>query len=111
MKTISPQWKQCVVLVCAQSRPDGAKKPSCGHHGSAELRAWLKTRLREEGVWGRVRVVTTSCLDVCPSRGVIVSFQGEKGDQDLRLMDAQKDRQALLEEIIALGEEEGTNSS
>ena len=66
MKSISPRWKQCVVLVCAQTRPDGAKKPSCGHHGASELRAWLKTRLREEGVWGRVRVVTTSCLDVCP---------------------------------------------
>ena len=111
MKSISPRWKQCVVLVCAQNRPDGAKKPSCGHHGATELRAWLKTRLREEGVWGRVRVVTTSCLDVCPSRGVIVSFQGENGDHDLRLMDAQKDRQALLEEIMALEEEDTTNAS
>lgn len=89
-----------VVLVCNTERPEGSEKPSCGYHGAAELRAWLKRRMKAEGIWGRkVRVVTTSCLDICPNAGVICSFDG---GLSLQHVDAETEREAVLERIRGL---------
>ena len=96
------------MVMCDHRRPAGAPKPSCGDHGAEELRAWLKQQLREEGNWGKARVVTASCLDTCPARGVTLTLQGRLGDGSVRIVDPEADRQALLEEIRACvsGEEE-----
>ncbi len=100
MKQINPSWQAHIVLLCSMSRPEGAPKPSCGHHGAEELRGWLKAELQQRGLWGRVRVVTASCLDVCPQEGVTLSFQGKSGAGDTFVFDAQEERGALLERII-----------
>ncbi len=100
MKQINPRWRDHVVLVCSKTRPPGAPKASCGHHGAEELRGWLKTELQERGVWGRVRVVTASCLDICPDQGVVVSFQGEAGCGSTFVVDPHEEREALLARII-----------
>ncbi len=63
------------------------------------MRAWLKERLREEGLWGKARVVTASCLDICPAEGVTISMQGKFGNGSVRVMDSVADREALLAEI------------
>ena len=91
---------QRVVLVCNTERPEGSEKPSCGHHGAAELRGWLKREMKAEGIWGRkVRVLTTSCLDICPNAGVICSFDG---GESLEHVDAETERDAVLERIRGL---------
>ncbi len=100
MKEVKPRWSESLVLVCKHSRPDGALKASCGHHGAEELRAWLKKELRERGRWGAIRVATASCLDICPAQGVALSFQGRCGDGSTRVVDAHSDRQAILDEIL-----------
>ena len=97
MKELKPRFRR-VVLVCDTQRPDGAEKPSCGYHGASELRRFLKKRLKSEGLWGKdVRVLTTSCLDVCPNEGVICSFDN---GETLHLVDAEADREAILQSIV-----------
>lgn len=96
MKQLKPCFQR-LVLVCDTSRPDGAEKPSCGHHGAADLRRFLKKRLKAEGLWGKdVRVLTTSCLDICPNAGVVCSFDNGK---TLELVDATEDGEAILERL------------
>jgi hypothetical protein len=91
-----------VVMICANKRPEGAPKPSCGHHGAEDLRGWLKDQLKAEGLWGKkVRVLTVSCLDVCPSAGVVCSLDGGK---TLELADAETERDELLRRCRALAE-------
>jgi len=87
------------VVMCDHCRPAGAPKPSCGNHGAESLRAWLKGQLVEERLWGAVRVVTASCLDICPAEGVTISMQGRLGDGSVRVIDPEGDRSALLDEI------------
>ena len=99
MQQVKPRWSERIVLVCNNCRPPGALKPSCGHHGAEELRNWLKDRLKESGEWGGIRVVTTSCLDVCPAEGVTVSIQEDQEEPALWILDPEVDRENLLSRI------------
>ena len=110
MKPVRVKWSGGLVVLCNHKRPDGAPKPSCGHHGADELRSWLKVRLREEGLWGRVRGATGSCLDVCPKAGVIVRLPEENGDSQVFLMDAALAREVLLEKLRGLVTQNQTES-
>ena len=107
MQPIKPRWSEQIVLVCNNCRAPGAIKPSCGHHGADELRSWLKDRLKEGGEWGGIRVVTTSCLDVCPSDGVAVSIQEAGEEPELWILDPEVDRENLLARIRGGGREKG----
>ena len=95
MQSFPPKWS-CLVLVCANERPPGAPKPSCGHQGASELRDWLKHQLKADGSWGRARVVESGCLDVCMT-GVTVVING----QTRLVLDPSAEREALLAEIRA----------
>ncbi|MCB9760196.1 MAG: (2Fe-2S) ferredoxin domain-containing protein [Alphaproteobacteria bacterium] len=99
MRPLKP-LPHALVLLCNRQRPPGAAKPSCGFHGADALRGWLKQRLKEEGLWGQaVRVSPVDCLDICPKAGVVI---GLDGGRRLLLVDAEADREALLEELRAL---------
>ena len=94
MQSHPPKWKD-IVLVCANQRPADSPKPSCGAQGAAELQRLLKDRLKDEGLWGRVRVVTTGCLDVCTDGGVTCVLDGGQS----RVVVGPDDHEALLQQI------------
>ena len=96
MQSYPPKW-QTLVLVCNNQRPPDAPKPSCGPQGGARLRDELKAALMAEGLWGRVRVVSTGCLDIC-LKGVTVVLDG--GARRL-VLDPELEKDALLAEISA----------
>lgn len=107
MEKVTPKWVDRIVFICALDRASkdkgkggGSQKPSCGPQGANELRGWLKQRLKEDGLWKRVRVTTTSCLDLCSGRGVSLTIQGRSGDGDLRIVNAFEDREELYSEIV-----------
>ena len=60
------------ILVCANQRAPGARKPSCGPRGGLEVYRRLKDRVRELGIRERVMVTRTGCLKHC-SQGVTVA--------------------------------------
>ena len=68
--TVSPRWESGLVLVCSQCTTErsrsGSHQPGKGATASEDLQNWLKSRLKSEGLWGEFRVVSTSCLGVCP---------------------------------------------
>lgn len=97
MQSSPPKWKT-LVLVCDNERPADAPKPSCRPQGGAELREWLKAELKREGLWGEVRVLSTSCLDAC-KQGVTVAV--DNGRERL-IVDASAEREALLARIREL---------
>jgi (2Fe-2S) ferredoxin len=53
------------LFVCTNRRDDGNPKGSCAQKGSEELAKVLKEALKTKGVAGRIRVCTSSCLDLC----------------------------------------------
>ncbi|MBD2522992.1 (2Fe-2S) ferredoxin domain-containing protein [Nostoc sp. FACHB-133] len=65
--SVSPRWESGLVLVCSQCANERSGSTAC-----QDLENWLKSRLKIEGLWGEFRVVSTSCLGVCPKAGITV---------------------------------------
>ena len=99
MRSDKIPWQHGVVLVCTNQRPDGAERPSCGRARGALVKETLKKQTRAGGgPAAACRVLTTSCLDLCPADGVAVAMV--PGDQ-LRVVDPERegDLDALLAEV------------
>jgi hypothetical protein len=76
-----PTWHENLVLVCEKcgkklqgTASSGADNPSLG------LKDWLKKELLARSLWGRTRVVVTTCLDICPVDKVAVAFTSDRAD-------------------------------
>jgi len=74
MKQAKAPWKNGVVLVCHNERSADSSKSSCGREDGDKLRKWLKQRLRQDGgACAKMRVLSTSCLGLCPAKGIAVA--------------------------------------
>ena len=94
-----------LVLVCERcfkERIPEEDPDKAAEIGDFNLRDWLKKRLKDEGHWGRVRAVSTSCMDVCARRRVTVvidpKVEGEAAEAFV--VDPFADREALYSLIV-----------
>ncbi|MEH2122404.1 (2Fe-2S) ferredoxin domain-containing protein [Nostoc sp.] len=96
IKSVSPRWESGLVLVCSQCANEQS-----GSTASEELENWLKSRLKFEGLWGEFRVVSTSCLGVCPRMGitVVIVSNGSAGNSPCLIVNPQSDRELLYSRI------------
>jgi (2Fe-2S) ferredoxin len=71
-----PQYYQRHLFFCTNDRGADAERPSCNQCGSAELREYAKTRVKELGLagQGQVRINTSGCLDRCEQGPVLVVY-------------------------------------
>ena len=61
------------VFCCINERVPGHRRGCCKERGSAELRDYMKTRVREMKI-NRVRVNQSGCLDRCELGPVLVIY-------------------------------------
>ncbi len=105
MQDVKPKWADTgLVLVCKKcseeripdETPEIAKKI-----GDFSLRDWLKSELKERGIWGKVRVVGTTCLDVCAKGKVTVCIdpQTPGSENEIFIVDPLDERDAVLKRI------------
>ncbi|MEH2195793.1 MAG: (2Fe-2S) ferredoxin domain-containing protein [Nostoc sp.] len=94
--SVSPRWESGLVLVCSQCANE-----QLGSTASEDLENWLKSRLKFEGLWGEFRVVSTSCLGVCPKSGITVVFvsNGSGGNSPCLIVNPHSDRELLYSYI------------
>ncbi|MBE9104144.1 (2Fe-2S) ferredoxin domain-containing protein [Nostoc cf. edaphicum LEGE 07299] len=94
--TVSPRWESGLVLVCSQCANE-----QLGSTASEDLENWLKSRLKFEGLWGDFRVVSTSCLGVCPRMGitVVIVSNGSHGNSPCLIVNPRSDRELLYSYI------------
>jgi len=94
--SVSPRWESGLVLVCSQCTNEQS-----GSTASEDLENCLKSRLKFEGLWGDFRVVSTSCLGVCPRIGVTVVLvsNGSYGNSPCLIVNPRSDRQLLYSYI------------
>jgi hypothetical protein len=94
-----PKWRENLILICEK----------CGHkinppaNPTAELKDWLKKKLVSSGHWGPTRVVTTSCLDICPEKQIAIAWISDRVDRkvEIETIDPKSlDREALLKKIV-----------
>ena len=92
MQSVNPKWTEAgLVLVCERcfkERIPEEDPDKAAEIGDFHLRNWLKKRLKEDGHWGKVRAISTSCMDVCARRLVTV------------VIDPLADREELYKTIV-----------
>jgi predicted metal-binding protein len=106
MQPVKPKWKASgLVLVCERCFKERIPEEDPGKAaeiGDFHLRNWLKQRLKEDGHWGKIRAISTSCMDVC-ARGlvtVVIDPQDESKESEAFVVDPLIDRDELYELIV-----------
>jgi len=107
MQDVKPKWLETgLVLVCErcfkeripEEAPDAAARI-----GDFNLRDWLKSELKRNGEWGPIRVISTSCMDVCAVGRVTVCLDPKDGrPPTVLVVDPLDDRDELYRKIVAL---------
>lgn len=106
MQPVNPKWmKSGLVLVCERcfkERIPEEDPDKAAEIGEFHLRDWLKKRLKEDGHWGKVRAINTSCMDVCARRRVtvVIDPQTDGKDAEAFIVDPVIDREELYKAIV-----------
>jgi predicted metal-binding protein len=104
MQRVNPKWTQAgLVLVCercSRERIPEEDPEVAACIGDFHLRNWLKERLKEDGRWGAIRAVNTSCMDVCSRGRVTVCIEPQEGERTVMVVDPIDDREELYRLII-----------
>ncbi|MBT3784027.1 hypothetical protein HOF92_03555 [bacterium] len=68
-----PPWQDAMALICTkcfERLPLPLRTDEL-----ANLRKWLKTRLKQDGHWDKLRVLTSGCQAFCPEEGISIYLQ------------------------------------
>jgi predicted metal-binding protein len=108
MQEVKPKWlKSGLVLVCERCFKERIPEEDpeiAAQIGDFHLRNWLKDRLKEDGRWGPIRAISTSCMDVCGRGRVTVCIEPQEGETTVMVVDPVGDREAIYDAIVsALG--------
>jgi predicted metal-binding protein len=105
MQTVNPKWKEGgLVLVCERCFKERIPEEDpaiAAEIGDFHLRNWLKERLKEDGRWGAIRAISTSCMDVCARGRVTVCIAPQHGERFVMVVDAIADREELYQAIVS----------
>ena len=103
MQKVNPKWLRAgLVLVCERCFKERIPEEDPGvatQIGNFHLRNWLKEQLKEDGRWGAIRAVSTSCMDVCARGRVTVAIEPVSGDPTVMVVDPLADRDDLYRQI------------
>ena len=102
-----PEWGAGAFLICEKCGSKLAKAVGPDAPNPAgELKNWLKTELKSRGAWGKVRVMTSSCLDICPKGALTIGIMSDLPRENARclVVDPEKEKSEILNEIIRYAE-------
>lgn len=97
VRKVKPNWHQNLILICEKC---GTKLERPGNgNPSRELKDWLKKQLLAKSLWGPNRVVTSSCLDICPEGKVAIAFVSDRPEFPTiaEIVEPSMDRARVLE--------------
>lgn len=97
MKKEETPWSRGIVLVCTKCHK-AINPSSLREEGNAgeNLKTFLKKSFKETGDLAKVRVVTSSCLDVCIDNFQAVTFAGVDGQTETFTVLPEADREELF---------------
>jgi predicted metal-binding protein len=105
MQPVTPKWlAEGLVLVCERCSKERIPEETpeiAARIGDFNLRNWLKSELKEHDLWGTIRVISTSCMDVCAKGKVTVCLDPKNGDPaEVLVVDPVDDRDDLYRRIV-----------
>lgn len=100
MKPEKTPWSKGVVLICTKCHKAISSKLLEEEGNSGEnLKNFLKKSFKDSGELSKVRVLTTSCLDVCIDDRQAVSYAAVDGETETFAIHPEKDREELLKHL------------
>jgi len=104
MQPVNPKWLESgLVLVCERCFKERIPEETpdiAARIGDFNLRDWLKAELKARGEWGPIRVISTTCMDVCAIGKVTVCLDPKNGDPACILAVDPIEERANLYDII-----------
>lgn len=88
-----------VVLVCAKC----AAKLGRGRKHKTELRGQIKKALKDRGLGGRIGVVETGCLDLCPNGAQTIATARQLCRGELTVVPAAATGEAVVKVLFDAG--------
>lgn len=97
LKKEQTPWSEGVVLVCTKCHK-AISTSSLKEEGNAgeNLKTFLKKSFKESGDLSKIRIVTSSCLDVCIEELQALAFARTDGRTETFTIHPEKDREELL---------------
>lgn len=96
MKKENNPWSKGVVLVCTKCHKAISHLHEDGNAGE-NLKTFLKKSFKESGDSSKIRIVTTSCLDVCIDEKQAVTYAPVDGKTETFTIHPEKDREEFLQ--------------
>lgn len=98
MKHEENPWSKGIVLICTKCHKSISAK-SLSEEGNAgeNLKTFLKKSFKDTGDLAKIRIVTSSCLDVCVDEFQAVSYAPVQGPTETFTLHPEKDREELLQ--------------
>jgi predicted metal-binding protein len=100
MKKEDTPWSQGVLLVCTKCHKsiDASKLKEDGNAGE-NLKTYLKKKFKDDGDLDKIRIVTSSCLDVCIDNEQAVAYASTNGKTETFILHPEKDREELYQNL------------
>ncbi len=105
MKNEELQWTTAAVFFCTKCGKSIKDAPS---DLGEELKSEFKSAMKDRGLAQDIRVMTSSCLDICEDGLQAVAFIPKKGPSVVKVFDPFEEKEELLKEILKL---KGQNST
>lgn len=98
MKKEETPWSQAIVMVCAKcGKSINSKSLEDPANVADNLKMYLKKSFKETGDLDKIRIVTSSCLDVCIDEYQAVSIAKTGGQTETWIMHPEIEKKELLE--------------
>lgn len=100
MKKESTPWSEGILMVCTKCSKAISPK-SLKEEGNAgeNLKNYLKKALKDSGDLSKIRVVTSSCLDVCVDEYQAVSYAPVHGETETYILHPEAEREKMLQHL------------
>jgi predicted metal-binding protein len=99
LRTIPAPWKSHLILACGKCRKK--LKHSGEDLPARNLKRELKRLARHDDAGIKIRVISVSCLKLCPKGAVTVATQDQLARNECSLVKTRNDIRSLYQEIQA----------
>lgn len=101
MKNEQIQWGTAAVFICTKC---GKSIPGAPADLGEQLKAEFKTEMNKLGLGKEVRVMTSSCLDICESGMQAVAFipKGDASQAIVKVFDPLTEKEDFRQALLAL---------
>lgn len=100
MEKVNTLWSEGALLICEKCgrRDDGSQM---GKDFAEDLKKEFKSRLRDAGHGKKIRVMTSSCLALCPKKSHVAAWMPTEGKAELIVFKGSSETESLYQEVLS----------